>query len=97
LESDENAFEKRLKDQERARQRRSDLLNGLTRRQRHFVLEKLLGHNDKDAALIAGYSLSVAENTKQRVWKPVVRGEFERLASDLASQFTAKKLRNLEL
>jgi hypothetical protein len=59
--------------------KRSDLRNGLTRRQRIFVLEKLVGLSDKDAALAAGYSLSVSENTKQRIWKPRVRGEFERL------------------
>lgn len=44
-----------------------------------FILEKLVGRNDKEAALSAGYSPSVAENTKQRVWKPQVRLEFERL------------------
>jgi DNA-directed RNA polymerase specialized sigma24 family protein len=63
--------------------RRSQLLNGLTRRQRTFILEKLSGLNDKDAALVAGYSLSVAENTKQRVWKPKVRAEYERLERQL--------------
>ena len=51
----------------------------MTRRQRVFVLEKLVGLNDKDAALAAGYSLSVAENTKQRIWKPRVRAEYERV------------------
>lgn len=34
---------------------------GLTRRQRAFILEKLVGLNDKNAALAAGYSASVAE------------------------------------
>jgi hypothetical protein len=29
--------------------------------------------------LAAGYSLSVAENTKQRVWKPQVLAEYERV------------------
>jgi DNA-directed RNA polymerase specialized sigma24 family protein len=62
---------------------RSELLNGLTRRQRTFILEKLTGLNDKEAALVAGYSLSVAENTKQRVWKPKVRAEYERLERQL--------------
>jgi len=35
----------------------------------------LSGLNDKDAAIAAGYSVSVAENTKQRIriWKPYVR------------------------
>jgi hypothetical protein len=59
--------------------KRSELRNGLTARQRVFILEKLVGLSDKDAALAAGYSLSVAENTKQRIWKPRVREEFERL------------------
>src|SRR5260370_22952366 len=59
--------------------KRSDLRNGLTARQRIFILEKLVGLNDKDAAIAAGYSLSVAENTKQRIWKPRVRAEVERL------------------
>jgi hypothetical protein len=60
--------------QEFVNAKRSELRNGLTRRQRTFVLEKLAGLNDKDAALSAGYSLSVAENTKQRIWKPRARG-----------------------
>ena len=59
--------------------RRSDLRNGLTDMQRLFLFGKLSGLNDKDAAVAAGYSLSVAENTKQRLWKPRVRAEFERL------------------
>ena len=63
--------------------KRSDLRNGLTRRQRTFILEKLVGLNDKDAALSAEYSLSVAENTKQRIWKPRVRAEWERLRCEL--------------
>jgi Terminase small subunit len=66
--------------------KRSDLRNGLTRRQRVFILEKLVGLNDKDAALAAGYSLSVAENTKQRIWKPRVRAEWERLRSEVATK-----------
>jgi hypothetical protein len=40
----------------------------LSRRQRAFIREKLFGLNDKDAALAAGYSLSVAKNTKQKIW-----------------------------
>lgn len=47
----------------RLKKRRSDLRNGLTDRQRLFLFGKLGGLNDKDAALAAGYSLSVAENT----------------------------------
>ena len=64
-------------------QRRSELKNGLTDLQRLFLFGKLSGLNDKDAAIAAGYSLSVAENTKQRIWKPGVRGEYERVLSGL--------------
>jgi phage terminase small subunit len=63
--------------------KRSELRNGLTRRQRVFVLEKLAGLNDRNAALAAGYSLSVAENTKQRIWKLRVRVEFERIRNSI--------------
>jgi len=57
---------------------------GLLRRQRHFILEKLVGKSDKDAALAAGYSLWIATNTKQKIWaKPGVREEYERLKSDI--------------
>ena len=35
---------------------------------------------------LAGYSLSVAENTKQRIWKPRVRAEWERLRSEVATR-----------
>ena len=62
----------------------SELRNGLTDMQRLFLFGKLSGLNDKDAAIAAGYSLSVAENTKQRIWKPKVRMEFERLRRELA-------------
>ena len=62
------------------------LRNGLSRKQRIFILEKLVGLNDKDAALPAGYSLSVAENTKQRIWKPQVRVELERLQCELTAR-----------
>jgi phage terminase small subunit len=52
----------------------------LSIRQRAFLREKILGSNDKEAPLAAGYSLSVAENTKQKIWaKPTVQSEFERL------------------
>jgi hypothetical protein len=33
----------------------------------------------RDASIAASYSLTVAENTKQRIWKARVRAEFERL------------------
>ena len=52
--------------------KRSDLRNGLTRRQRTFIMEKLVGLNDKDAALAAGYPLSVAENTLEPQFNPFV-------------------------
>jgi hypothetical protein len=69
--------------------RRSDILHGLTREERTFILEKLVGLNDKDAALAAGFTLSMAENTKQKIWsRPAVRREFERLADAL--DITAK-------
>jgi phage terminase small subunit len=54
--------------------------------QRLFLFGKLSGLNDKDAPLAAGYSLSVAENTKLRIWKPQVRGEFERMLRDVAER-----------
>jgi phage terminase small subunit len=47
--------------------------------QRLFLFGKLSGMNDKDAAIAAGYSVSVAENTKQKVWKTRVRAEYERI------------------
>jgi len=66
-----------LSPEESLEQRRSELRNGLTDKQRLFLFGKLSGLNDKDAAIAAGYSLSVAENTKQRIWKPRVCAEFE--------------------
>src|SRR5215831_17820213 len=71
--------------EEQLERRRSELRNGLTDRQRLFLFGKLSGLNDKNAALAAGYSVSVAENTKQRIWKPQVRAEFERLLHMRAS------------
>jgi hypothetical protein len=71
--------EEPLTPEEELEQRRSELRNGLTDMQRLFLFGKLGGLNDKDAAIAAGYSVSVAENTKQRIWKPRVRAEFERL------------------
>ena len=65
------------------RSRRSDQISRL---QRTFLLEKLVGLNDKDAALAAGYSLSVAENTKQKIWaKPGVQEQFEQLKEQARS------------
>jgi len=85
-ESDESNASEQARMQDFVEAKRSDLRNGLTRRQRTFILEKLVGLNDKDAALSAGYSLSVAENTKQRIWKPRVRAEWERLRCEVASR-----------
>jgi hypothetical protein len=85
-ESDENTASEQANMQDFIEAKRSDLRNGLTRRQRTFILEKLVGLNDRDAALCAGYSLSVAENTKQRIWKPQVRAEWERLRCELAAR-----------
>jgi len=72
-----------LTPEEELEQLRSELRNGLTDMQRLFLFGKLGGLNDKEAALAAGYSVSVAENTKQRIWKPRVRAEFERLQSGM--------------
>jgi hypothetical protein len=74
---------KPLSPEEEPEARRSELRNGLTDKQRLFLFGKLSGLNDKDAAIAAGYSPSVAENTKQRIWKPRVRAEFERLRRGL--------------
>ena len=82
--------EKPLTPEEELEQCRSELRNGLTDMQRLFLFGKLGGLNDKDAAIAAGYSVSVAENTKQRIWKPRVRAEFERLRCVGAS--TGKKI-----
>jgi Terminase small subunit len=85
-ESDKVTASEQANMQEFVKNKKSELRNGLTRRQRTFILEKLVGLNDKDAALSAGYSLSVAENTKQRIWKPRVRAEWDRLRCELAAR-----------
>jgi hypothetical protein len=72
-----------LNAEETLKMRRSELRNGLTEMQRLFLFGKLGGLNDKDAALAAGYSESVAENTKQRIWKPRVCEEFQLLQGSL--------------
>lgn len=72
-----------LTPEEKLEERRSEPRNGLTNMQRLFLFGKLSGLNDKDAAIAAGYSVSVAENTKQRIWKPRVHAEFVRLQSHL--------------
>jgi DNA-directed RNA polymerase specialized sigma24 family protein len=75
-----------LTPEEELEQLRSELRNGLTDMQRLFLFGKLSGLNDKEVALAAGYSVSVAENTKQRIWKPRVRNEWERLRSVVANR-----------
>ena len=74
--------------EEQLERRRSELRNGLTNRQRLFLFGKLSGLNDKNAALAAGYALSVAENTKQRIWKPQVLAEYERVRRTLTTTAT---------
>lgn len=60
----------------------------LLRRQRHFILEKLVGKSDKDAAVAAGYSIWIATNTKQKIWaRPGVREEFERLKAEIVEVY----------
>src|SRR6516225_7831667 len=70
----------------------TDLRNGLTNMQRLFLFGKLSGLNDKNAALAAGYALSVAENTKQRIWKPQVMAEYNRIKSTV-TPFTRRSPR----
>jgi len=66
-------------------EKKSDGPRKLNLRQRVFVYEKLFGQNDKQAALAAGYSLSVAENTKQKIWaRLAVRNEFDRFTAQFA-------------
>lgn len=72
------------------------LLNGLSRRERTFILEKLIGMNDQDAALAAGYSRSMARNTKQKVWKPRVLAEFQRLQDAFILEVRKAALAELE-
>ena len=79
LESDDFASFELPTPESELKKRRSDLRNGLTDKQRLFLFGKLGGLNDKDAALAAGYSVSVAKNTKQRIWKPQVLAEYARI------------------
>ena len=60
--------------------------DGIVGSKRIFLLEKSVGLNDKAAALAAGYSLSVSENTKQRIWKTRVRNEWDRLRRAVANR-----------
>lgn len=71
--------------------KRSDRTRGLSRRQRAFLREKVLGLKDEEAALAAGYALSVARNTKLKLWsKPQVRDEFESLKHRLRTALAPK-------
>jgi hypothetical protein len=77
------------------RRKRSDEWNlfeepkQISRQQRHFILEKLVGQSDKAAALAAGYTEPMAANTKQKIWaRPGVREEHERLKGALIEVFT---------
>jgi len=55
----------------------------LTPRQRGFVVGKLEGKSDRQAALDAGYAPSTAENTKQKIMsRPDVREAFEELLDE---------------
>jgi hypothetical protein len=90
FEPDEFVPARPLTPEEQLERRSSELRNGLTDMQRLFLFGKLSGMNDKDAAIAAGYSPSVAENTKQRIWQPQVRMEFERLQHELASAVKEK-------
>jgi hypothetical protein len=72
-------------------------LGMLTVRQRAFLREKILGSNDKEAAIAAGYSPSVSENTKQKIWsKPIVSREFQRLRERYWSETKAKLARPID-
>jgi hypothetical protein len=55
----------------------------LTPRQRGFVVGKLEGKTDRQAALDAGYAPSTAENTKQKIMsRPEVRQAFQELLDE---------------
>src|SRR5215467_4134294 len=71
----------RLNDLREDGQKRSESKLGLlTPRQRGFVVGKLEGKSDRQAALDAGYAPSTAENTKQKIMsRPEVRSEERRV------------------
>jgi hypothetical protein len=76
---------------------RPNQTNGLTRRQRHFILEKLIAQSDKDAALAAGYPPSMAANTKQKIWaRAGVGEEYERLKGIMIEVFSELAKKQLE-
>src|ERR1700722_4154309 len=78
---------RRAQNKAKTTRRRADKvirIRGLTRQQHAFLREKILGMNDKDAALAAGYAPSVAENTKQKIWTPEVKAECSRLMEQFA-------------
>lgn len=76
--------------EEQGRKRSESSLARLTARQRSFVVGKMEGKSDRRAALDAGYAVSTAENTKQKIMnRPVVRQVFQ----DLLDEFLpAEKL-----
>jgi hypothetical protein len=74
--------------EEQLEELRMKLRRGLTHMQRLFLYGKLGGLNDKDAALAAGYSLSVAKNTRQKIWKPRVADEFASIKCHLSNSIS---------
>jgi hypothetical protein len=80
--------------EEQLEERRMKLRRGLTHMQRLFLYGKLSGLNDKDAALAAGYSLSVAENTRQKIWKPSLVDEFSQVKSRLSPPIPSRASTN---
>jgi len=68
---------------ENGRKESESKLAMLTPRQRGFVLGKLEGKSDRQAALDAGYAPSTAENTKQKIMsRPEVREAFNELLDE---------------
>ena len=65
------------------RKRSESSLASLTNRQRNFLVGKLDGKSDRQAALDAGYAASVANNTKQKIMsRPEVRQAFQELLDE---------------
>ena len=93
LRPDANELEAEPNAEEQLAMRRVELCRGLTDLQRLFLFGKLGGLNDKDAALAAGYSLSVSENCKSRIWKPNVVDEYARVCRRLMGGTIATALR----
>ena len=73
-------------------------LGQVTRRERTFLLEKLVGLSDRRAAIAAGYSLSMANNTKQKIWsRPNMLEEMEALKLAAARQLIQNGIESREL